>query len=66
VPSPECTVQPDLNEVKKEMAPARTYIPSPQGMVAKDPDTTAADKAFAQADMAEKYVNETLASINRA
>jgi hypothetical protein len=65
VPSPECTIQAAPNDVKKEIEPTRTYIPSPQGMVPKDPDTTAADKAFAQADMAEKYVNETLASINR-
>ena len=31
----------------------------------KDPDTTAAEKALADADMAEKFVNETLASLKQ-
>jgi hypothetical protein len=65
IPSPECKVQAGPNDAKKELEPTRTYIPSPQGMVQKDPDMTAAEKALAQADMAEKYVNETLASINK-
>ena len=33
-------------------------------MVPKAPDTSAADKALADADAAEKFVNETLAKIN--
>lgn len=48
----------------QELEPKRTYIPSPQGMVPKAPDTSAADKALADADAAEKFVNETLARIN--
>ena len=56
IPSPECGVP---------TAPARSYIPNPSGMVQKDPDTTAAEKALADADMAEKFVNETLASLKQ-
>lgn len=56
IPSPECGVP---------TAPARSYIPNPAGMVQKDPDTTAAERALADADMAEKFVNETLASLNQ-
>lgn len=48
----------------QELEPKRTYIPSPQGMVPIAPDTSAADKALADADAAEKFVNETLARIN--
>lgn len=56
IPSPECGVP---------TAPARTYIPNPVGVVQKDPDTTAAERALADADMAEKFVNETLASLKQ-
>ncbi|MDE6138367.1 MAG: hypothetical protein K2F57_02725, partial [Candidatus Gastranaerophilales bacterium] len=56
IPSPECGIP---------TAPARTYIPNPAGMIQKDPDTTAAEKALAEADMAEKFVNETIASLNQ-
>ena len=56
IPSPECGVP---------TAPARTYIPNPAGVVQKDPDTTAAERALADADMAEKFVNETLASVKQ-
>ena len=56
IPSPECGVP---------TAPARTYIPNPAGVVKKDPDTTAAERALADADMAEKFVNETLASLKQ-
>ncbi len=56
IPSPECGVP---------TAPARTYIPNPAGVVQKDPDTTAAERALADADMAEKFVNETLASLKQ-
>lgn len=44
----------------KEMEPVRTYIPSPIGMVPQAQDTTGLDAAFAQADQAEKYVNDIL------
>ena len=57
IPSPDCQI--------KGMAPTRNYIPSPQGMVQENPDLTAAERAMAQADMAEKYINETLASLNQ-
>lgn len=57
IPSPDCQI--------KGMEPTRTYIPSPQGMVQENPDLTAAERAMAQADMAEKYINETLASLNQ-
>lgn len=56
IPSPECGVP---------TAPARTYIPNPAGVVQKDPDTTTAERALADADMAEKFVNETLASLKQ-
>ena len=48
---------------QKETEPVRTYIPSPQGMVPQGPDMTAADKAMADADNAEKLINETLAQM---
>lgn len=48
---------------KKEYEPVRTYIPSPVGMVPQGPDMTAADKALADADNAEKFINETLAQL---
>ena len=44
----------------KEMEPVRTYIPSPIGMVQQAPNTTGLDTAFAQADQAEKYVQDVL------
>lgn len=62
VPSPECKVPADPN---KQQEPVRTYIPSPAGMVPQAPDTSAADKALAEADEAEKFVNETLAAIKK-
>ena len=57
IPSPDCQI--------RNMAPTRTYIPSSQGMVQQSPDLTAAERAMAQADMAEKHINETLASLNQ-
>lgn len=57
IPSPDCQIQ--------NMAPARSYIPSPQGVIQQNPDMTAADQALAQADMAEKHIHETLASLNK-
>lgn len=62
VPSPECKVPADPN---KQQEPVRTYIPSPQGMVQQAPDLSAAEKALADADAAEKFVNETLAAIKK-
>lgn len=62
IPSPECKVPADPN---KQQEPVRTYIPSPAGMVPQAPDTSAADKALAEADEAEKFVNETLAAIKK-
>lgn len=62
IPSPECKVPADPN---KQQEPVRTYIPSPAGMVPQTPDTSAADKALAEADEAEKFVNETLAAIKK-
>lgn len=58
------TTQQTEKKENQELEPQRTYIPSPQGMVPKAPDTSAADKALADADAAEKFVNETLAKIN--
>ena len=58
------TTQQTEKKENQELEPKRTYIPSPQGMVPKAPDTSAADKALADADAAEKFVNETLAKIN--
>ena len=57
IPSPDCQIQ--------GLAPTRTYIPSPQGMVQQNPDLTAAERAMAQADMAEQFINETLATLNQ-
>lgn len=62
VPSPECKVPAAPN---KQQEPVRTYIPSPQGMVLQTPDLSAAEKAMADADAAEKFVNETLAAIKK-
>lgn len=51
-------------EEHKEQEPVRTYIPSPIGMVPpSSTDTTAADQALANADLAEQSINETLKSI---
>ena len=49
-----------LVDAQKE--PVRRYIPSPQGMVPQGTDTSAYDKAMAEADMAEKFINETMAT----
>lgn len=50
----------DNSNSNKEMEPVRTYIPSPVGMVPRTPDTTGLDAAFAEADQAEKYVQDVL------
>jgi len=49
------------NDPNKEMEPVRTYIPSPIGIIQQGPDTSAADSAMAEADLAEKRVQEILA-----
>lgn len=51
----------DKKDPNKEMEPVRTYIPSPIGMVPKNSDTSPVDSALAQADAAEKKVQEVLA-----
>lgn len=57
------TIINSADNTQKEMEPVRTYIPSPQGMVPQGPDMTAADKAMADADNAEKFINETLSQM---
>lgn len=50
------------NDPNKEMEPVRTYIPSPVGVIQQQgADTSAADSALAEADLAEKRVQEILA-----
>ena len=63
IPSPECKVQPDNNNKFKKPAPERHYIPSPEPAKITGPDLTPANQALAEADMTEKYINETLASL---
>lgn len=65
IPSPECKIPSDSNRNGKQMAPERSYIPSPEGIVEQGPDMTAANNALAEADMTEKYINETLAALNK-
>ena len=47
----------------KEMEPLRTYIPSPECKVTNNVDLTPAEKALADADNAEKFINDTLSQI---
>lgn len=49
------------NDSNKEMEPVRTYIPSPVGMVQQGPDLSPLNSALAEADMAEKHVQDILA-----
>ena len=51
------------NNKFKQQAPTRTYIPSPEPAKITGPDMTAANQALAEADMTEKFINETLASM---
>ncbi|MBQ8458896.1 hypothetical protein IJ541_02200 [bacterium] len=51
------------DKVDTEQEPLRTYIPSPEGVVQQGPDLSPAEKALADADTAEKFINETLASM---
>lgn len=64
VPSPECGI-PGAEKNKKQVAPARSYIPNPQGVVVQGPDMSAANQALADAALAEKQIHETLASLNQ-
>lgn len=64
VPSPECGI-PGAKKNEKQVAPTRSYIPNPQGVVLQGPDMTAANQALAEASLAEKQIHETLASINQ-
>ncbi|MBR6301276.1 hypothetical protein IKR55_00900 [bacterium] len=43
--------------------PYRTYIPSPDSKVKNNVDLTAAEKALADADNAEKFINDTLSQM---
>lgn len=47
-----------------ELEPKRTYIPSPDSKVTNNVDLTAAEKALADADNAEKFINDTLSKMN--
>ena len=51
------------DQTKKELEPVRTYIPSPECKVTDNTDMTAAEKALADADNAEKFINDTLSQI---
>lgn len=53
----------DKKDNDKEMEPLRKYIPSPQGVILKNPDLSGVEAAIAEADMAEKSINETLKSL---
>lgn len=55
------TITNNQNNGNTEQEPVRTYIPSPVGVQASGPDTTAADAALARADQAEKEVQSILA-----
>lgn len=48
---------------KKELEPVRTYIPSPECKVTDNTDLTAAEKALADADNAENFINDTLSQM---
>ena len=47
----------------KELEPKRTYIPSPENKVKNTVDMTPAEKALADADNAERFINDTLNQI---
>lgn len=63
IPSPDCEIPEAGRKNQKQTAPERSYIPSPSAAVINDPDMTAANAALADADMTEKYINETMASM---
>lgn len=56
----QTAVKNNADDKNKEMEPVRTYIPSPVGMVQQNSETTGLDTAFAQADQAEKYIQDVL------
>ena len=51
------------NDNNNTQEPARSYIPSPVGIAAQPQDTSAADKAMADADKAEKQIQSVLAGL---
>lgn len=51
------------DNTKSEPEPKRTYIPSPECKVTDNTDMTAAEKALADADNAEKFINDTLSQM---
>lgn len=57
------SLEPKISSSDKNLAPERNYIPNPEGVKVSGPDMTAANQALAQADLAEKYINETMKSI---
>ena len=66
IPSPECGIPQDGRPVTnngQSYAPKRSYIPSPEAAQITGPDLTTANQAIAEADMTEKFINETLASM---
>lgn len=62
-PSANTKTTESKTDKNKELEPVRTYIPSPVGMVPKQqtPDQNGIDSVLAEADNAERYVNEVLA-----
>lgn len=74
VPSPDSVFKKDgsnittnttniINQNQKDVEPIRTYIPSPEGKVTDNVDLTPAEKALADADNAEKFINDTLSQM---
>jgi len=51
------------NETNAADEPVRTYIPSPEPVILQAPDETRANQALANADNAEKYIIDTLNSM---
>ena len=50
-------------QLNAELEPKRTYIPSPECKITNNVDPTAAEKALADADNAEKFINDTLSKM---
>jgi len=63
VPSPDCGIPAAGLRNQKQLAPARTYVPSPEPAAITGPDMSTANAALAEADMTEKYINQTMASM---
>lgn len=63
-PQTQTTTNKENKDSNKEQEPVRTYIPSPIGMVPpSSANTSAADRALANADLAEQSINETLKAL---